>query len=588
VSDCAESGRAGPVETPPNRDSWERSLDDRDRARLERALPDYLLACRWFGGKARRITRATVVGYVPVTLGEPSALSDLATTWISFVQIHYVQGEPETYVLPLGFATGALARDTEAIATPSVVLRLRGGQTTGVIYDATRDPSFSAAILDAVHRQRRISGSGGEILGHSTTYLRDALISNSGSLEPRVLEAEQSNTSIVYGDRVILKLFRRLREGVNPDLEVSRFLAERTAFANVPPLAGALEYQTPRGAHALGMLQGYVRHQGDAWSQALGWLRGFWDRVDSIGASPTDLVLPDRSPLDLARSTEPALARSAVGAALDFAALRGRRTGELHRALASDLSDGPFKPERLSLDSQVALFASVRAQTSGALRLLRSRLSDLPPAARPDAISLLERHSGGVERFRAVLDRPLGGWAIRTHGDLHLGQVLYTGDDFVFIDFEGEPARSLEERRAKHSPLRDVAGMLRSFDYAAHSAWIERAGSASRSPNDQADLAAWAGLWRDCVSAAYLRSYLARSCSRRVCCPGSQPVLACCLTFSFWRRRPTSLSTSCTTGPTGRASRSSACCGWQDSHGRAWVVGDLDRRRGCRPDDLSV
>jgi maltose alpha-D-glucosyltransferase/alpha-amylase len=252
---------------------------------------------------------------------------------------------------------------------------------------------------------------------------------------------EQSNNSVTFGERLIMKFYRRLEEGINPDLEVSRFLTER-GFPNIPPVAGYFEYRfDSRRSGTLGILQGYVPNQGDAWAYTLA-------QLDRYLAHPT-----------------------ALGEYLERAALLGKRTAELHLALASEPDDPAFAPVPSTMLDQRSVYQSVRSLATQVLALLRR---PLPAAAQPDAAVILAMEGELMGRLRALLQRPITATRIRTHGDYHLGQVLWTGGDFMIIDFEGEPARPLAERRLKRWPLRDVAGMLRSFDYAVNTAFRPR------------------------------------------------------------------------------------------------------------------
>jgi maltose alpha-D-glucosyltransferase/alpha-amylase len=327
-------------------------------------------------------------------------------------------------------------------------------------------------------------------------------------LAPALLRAEQSNSSVRYGETFILKLFRRPCDGVNPELEIGRFLVEKARFPHVAPVAGALEYRVGRREPTtLATLHGRVPNEGDAWSYAIDSVDRYFDRVLAIGEEAPvpcpdllSLILEEPSPLVL----------DLFGGDLEWARLLGRRVSELHRALASGTEDPAFAPETFGPLYERSLYQSMRTLATRVLQLLRDRVGEIPEPGRAEAERLLELEPRVLDETRRILSvRPLTGRRIRCHGDLHLGQVLYTGNDFVFIDFEGEPRRSIGERRIKHPPLRDVAGMLRSIDYAAqhalHCAGLE---SAMVRPEDVPRLEPWACLWRQWVSSAFLRAYL--------------------------------------------------------------------------------
>ena len=329
-------------------------------------------------------------------------------------------------------------------------------------------------------------------------------------LVPTLLAAEQSNTSVVYGERLILKLFRRVAEGVNPDLELGRFLTERTSFTHIAPVAGALEYHRDTGEPTtVGILHGFVPNQGDAWGYTLEALDRYFAaaRAQQSGEHAT---VPHQPLLALAERDVPPLAGALIGPYVASARLLGQRTAELHLALASDSGDSRFAPEPLTAPYQQALAQSMQGLTTEAFRLLRQRLADLPEAVRGEAQTVLALEREVMGSLRSLSQRPITALRIRTHGDYHLGQVLYTGDDFVITDFEGEPARPLRERQRKHSPLKDVAGMLRSFHYAAYTGLFNQIHQGTPSPSEALTaFEPWAQVWYLWVSAAFLHTYLA-------------------------------------------------------------------------------
>ncbi len=325
-------------------------------------------------------------------------------------------------------------------------------------------------------------------------------------LAPKPVGAEQSNTSIIYGNRLILKFFRRIQEGINPDLEIGQFLTEKTSLKSVPPLAGTLEYQARNGKPmAQGMLQKFVANQGDAWGFTLKSLASYYDEVRKITATGVAAPAGVSTPGNQIEGV-PDVAKSAVETYLAAAELLGQRTAEMHLALASDASDPAFAPEPFTMDSQQALEQSMNRLLVRVFSLLRDKLKYLPNEWRGNAEKLAERESEIAARFNAALREPIRAMRTRIHGDYHLGQVLRTESDFVIIDFEGEPARSIEERRVKRSPLQDVAGMLRSFHYAAFAPLL---GEDRAHGDDVTRMGVWAEAWNSWVADRYLAKYFA-------------------------------------------------------------------------------
>ncbi|HKI96267.1 MAG TPA: maltose alpha-D-glucosyltransferase [Gemmatimonadales bacterium] len=469
-------------------------------AGIEDALLTYLPPRRWFAGKARELTGAVIEDRV--TLPYDGDAAELA-----LVRCTYREGEPETYVLPLAFATDERRLLIEQAFPWAVVARLTAGAppTEGILFDATVDEPFVSALLASATSRRRLKGTHGTVHALRTRALARLRGADDATLTPALLRAEQSNTSITFGDRLILKLFRRVEAGVNPDVEIGRFLTERTDFPNAPRIGAAFEYRRPKvEPTTLGLIQEFVPNEGDAWRYTLDGLSQYFESVLTHAMRDTPPVNELASALALVGRTPPAPLDDLLGRHLQLTRLLGQRTGELHVALASDTANPAFAPEGFSALYQRATYQAARSLARRVLDALRKTLRTLPDTDRNAARELLRREPELLERLKAVTRRKLSGKRIRCHGDYHLGQVLFTGKDFVIIDFEGEPARPLSERRFKRSPLRDVAGMLRSFDYAAASALS----IGHVRTEDAAVLAPWADLWVAWTEAAFLDAYL--------------------------------------------------------------------------------
>jgi maltose alpha-D-glucosyltransferase/alpha-amylase len=477
---------------------WESALAGPAKERLENVLLGYVRNRRWFAGKARRLKSAEISDLIPV----PGAVGG---AYLAAVVISYAEGDPDTYQLPLAYANPAEAPHIIERWPHSAIawLRVFGEEGRGLLYDALGPPAFAEAVLGAIARRRRATGGKGTLVGSTTRAFARLRGAETVRLEAALSVAEQSNNSVVFGERLILKVFRRLEEGVNPELEVGRFLTEKTNFTQVAPLAGSLEYRREDAEPvSLAVLQGYVPNQGDAWQFTLNTLSHFLRGPELLDTEPPAMPV---NVLQASTGELPDAASRTIGAYLDSARLLGRRTAELHAALASDPDDPAFAPERISQQDQRSIYQSMSGLSMRSTDLLRSQLNKLPQDAREEARKVLELEPRIASILRSFLSRKLTTTRIRVHGDYHLGQVLYTGHDFVIIDFEGEPTRTLYERRIKRLALRDVAGMLRSFDYAAHVALQSDQIDAAMLPR----LRTWADFWSTCVSAAFLKSYLA-------------------------------------------------------------------------------
>ena len=418
--------------------------------------------------------------------------------------IGYAEGDPDTYMLPVAYANAAEAPHILERWPQSAVawIRNQGEDARGLLYDALGPPNFAEAILGAIARRRRAAGGMGTLVGSTTRAFARLRGPETIRLEAQLSVAEQSNNSVIFGERLMLKVFRRLEEGVNPELEVGRFLTEKTTFSHIAPLAGSLEYRRAKGEPiSIAILQAYVPNQGDAWQYTLNTLAHFFTAPELVGAQPP--AMP-RSLLEASKLEPSEIASKVIGGYLDSARLLGRRTAELHAALASDPDDPAFAPERITALDQRSIYQSLSGLSMRATDLLRTQLNKLPADARDEGRKVLELESRIAHILKSFLARRLNTTRIRVHGDYHLGQVLYTGHDFVIIDFEGEPTRSLYERRLKRLAMRDVAGMLRSFSYASQAALRSEHAPAER----LAELHSWSRFWADSVSAVFLKSYL--------------------------------------------------------------------------------
>ena len=475
--------------------SWEQIFDEGEprRALEETALPAYIPRCRWFGAKARVPERFVIAELLTIPKG-PRVPEGEPAARLAFVRVEYADGGTETYALPLHTIPGPNATAEFAQQHPeALIARLENG---GAIFDAIHAAHFRSGLRDLLVSGEAVPGEFGEIVGIPGKGLPDG----AADFPSRVLKVEQSNSSIIYSDQtdraqIFMKLFRKLEEGMNPDVEITRFLSEQNGFPHVPPFAGMLKYRRPEGEpQVLALALGMVQNDGDAWAFTLREVEAFYQRIRERGVQAPDFTVPGL--LDEGANPEPLIALLGTFAARAWQL--GVRTGQMHLALASESAETAFAPEPLTLEDQRALADEIRASGQRAWGLLSApaskavltneQLADFQPL---EAVILA--------RAEALASRPVTSVKTRTHGDYHLGQVLNTGDDFVIIDFEGEPLRPLSERKAKRSPLRDVAGMLRSFHYAAHSGL----GQAQHA----AQLLPWAEAWAQVTSRLFLKAW---------------------------------------------------------------------------------
>jgi len=463
-------------------------------------LPQFLPSQRWFGAKARTIQSVQIQDGALLTR-EPYPATLL------LVEVSYVEGGQETYFVPVVIAAGSGAAALREAKPECILCQMSFGGEPAVLCDASADEAASLALLQAIQQGREFVTPKGVIRAYAASTFSELRGPEAAPLAAIRGSAEQSNTSILYGDRMILKLFRRLEWGPNPDLEIGRHLTEKMNFERIPKLAGAIEYERPGDPPAtLGMLQGLVSHQGGGWERTLEELHRYYE--ECVGRrSPARKWLGDgRSLLDLAESEPPASASEAIGLYLSSAGILGKRTAELHLALAAASDDPAFAPEPLTSDDMARLATELREHASRVFEELKGNLVRLPDEIIDEASLVLSQRRRILDRFRDLETTEVGAVKIRIHGDYHLGQVLCVKNDYVILDFEGEPARSLAERRSKYPALKDVAGMLRSFSYAAFGAVLAYT---ARRPDDLDRLRDWAILWERWTAAAFLRAYLA-------------------------------------------------------------------------------
>jgi len=502
---------------------------------LKVSLRQWLTSRRWFAGKARAVVRIDVADMLPLPL--PSA-------GLMLLRVEYTFGPAEIYQLMFVSREGAAADRLAADHPEAVVHRFDQGpgEPTFLLAEALADRDFSAGLLELLSGGKKFAGSielppilrginrpGGILAAASVPELSEIMKGGAAKLTPIPLSADQSNSCVVYGRRLFLKLFRKLVPGINPELEIGRFLAATGSFTHVPALCASLEYQPSQSdseSLTLGVLQRFTPGK-SAWEASLDNLAAYFARAQQL--PPEDRPQPAGAfePFAETKAREAtsekggsigslwtlglrrpvAAAEPLAGDDLRKIALLGRRTAELHLALGADTDQPGFVPEPFTEKHQQSLRWSMRDLASRTCELLRQRLAQVPPDVQPAAREVLSQESKLLARFDEIVVERIDGQRIRCHGDYHLGQVIDTGDDFVIIDFEGEPARPLDERRAKRSPLIDVAGMIRSLHYAVSQALFRQLRSDESGRMDASALRGAADCWYRWSVAAFLGAY---------------------------------------------------------------------------------
>ncbi|MHB1423504.1 MAG: maltose alpha-D-glucosyltransferase [Gemmataceae bacterium] len=501
---------------------WMGLFRGRPRQKLEEALLEYLPSRPWFQGRLRTLKNVLVREVLP--LG-----GDKDGPRLTLVQAEYNEGEPEVYLLPLAFAPPP--EDSHPAAPPGpVIARLlvrpvgQEGEPDllGCLYDPSGERGFVSAILDLLGRRGRCEGEIGELRGEPEHSFAAEL----PAAEPRLLES--GNTVVILGDRLVLKLYRRLEEGMQPELELNRVLLTKTSFTHAPAVLGSLHYRSEKGEQTvLGIVEEFVANEGDAWRLTLDALHRFFDSILASANTPPQLD-GQRSVVELSDHEIPSQARELLGSYLETAHLMARRIGELHVALASVRDDPDFAPDPFTIQYQRSLYQSMRGRMRQTLTLLRRRMHLWPEALRDSAARVAQNEDKLMRLARRIFDHLIEAKRIRCHGHLSLTHLLNTGKDFVVLDLEGEPDRSLAHRRRKRSPVRDLAGLHFSLQEAAVAA--PRLGGLRS--EDVPALESWARFWQRWASVAFLKEYRAVPGTAELLPPDSGSLLAL---FDFYR-----------------------------------------------------
>lgn len=441
---------------------WKHLTDTAILENLEtKVLPSYMMRLRWFGGKGRGVERMKIIDTANLPLTENSIV-------ILLIEVSYQNGLPDIYQLPVAFGIGQFSHRVQENCPQAVMAILTIDGIEGVLYDAIYGFDMQQAIIERMAGQQHIALKNGELCFNGNKILKKYLANNK-KIRPRILTGEQSNTSINYDNAFFFKLYRKVDKAINPDVEINQFLSKEANFKHIPSFTGTVEWKTGKESIVLGMMQEMVKSSSDVWEFMLDRLNNFNDQILShsdvslisseLKGDITKPVIFEEIPEDLKELLETQVAESAR--------LLGIRTGEMHIALASENDLPDFKPENFSLHYQRSLFAGLQSLVRSTFQSLSKNLKKLPPEARKDAEDVLAMKDDILRELKNIYSKKIDVTKIRIHGDYHLGQVLFTGKDFFILDFEGEPAKSYSERRLKRSALRDIAGMVRSFHYAA-------------------------------------------------------------------------------------------------------------------------
>ena len=390
-----------------------------------RALESFLPTKRWYSAKDGTIKAVGIEAVAPI--------SD--KTAFAVVKVELNGGDAPMFVIPLRAAFGERAKAVDANAVICSV-------EDGVVFDAAGESDFSAGVLDLMAQDASLAVGNGLTFKASATEKGRALIESVAGLPQKMMGVEQSNTSLIVGKKIMLKIYRRVAYGENPEIVTSAFLTETAKFENTPAFLGKAELTTADGkVLGIGILQAFVANDGDGWGYTMKYLQSVF-------------------------------AKAARGEAIDHsdylktAALLGKRTAEMHKAFAKG-TDKVFAPAPVIPADLADWSAQVVAQADRTIAVAKANVGHLSGDMRRKVEALIARRDAIAERIKALVPSAVKCMKTRFHGDYHLGQVVVANGDFFLLDFEGEPLRPITERQIKHCVLKDVAGMVRSFDYAA-------------------------------------------------------------------------------------------------------------------------
>jgi maltose alpha-D-glucosyltransferase/alpha-amylase len=479
-------------------------LRSQAREQVEPLLAAYLQQTAWAGGESNEIK---VVRFLDVARVPSPAIP----IFLALIEVEYVGGTNRTCWLPTAVVSEERFQELRQKQPIEAMVRLKGS-VEGLVIEALQAPEAAEQLVRLLAGPPIASARGAEIAGTLHGSI-DWPASSNGA--PHVSQVTEDSTSaqVVIAERLLLKIFRQVEPGVHPEVEVGRFLTQRAGFAHAAPLVGTLHYRR-RGTDPviLADLQRFIVSEGTAWNATVDDLSRYFERVLAL---PADLRQPPPgppAPLSLAGEAMPPLVQELIGRFADSARLLGQRTAELHQALACDLADTAFAPEGFTPLYQRSLYQSMRNVHQRSLLQLARRLDSLPAEQQDEARYVLSQGDDMLRRFRSLMSRRRTGQRIRCHGNLSLTELLFTGKDFVFVDFEGDSERSLGDRRMKRSPLTDVASMIRSLHHAASAALLGNDRRHGRTPGmirpeDIAVLEPWAQTWFGWTATEFARSY---------------------------------------------------------------------------------
>lgn len=470
--------------------------------KVESILPQYLQASLWFRSKSQKIKSTSFIN----TFQLPKKNSQFI---LSFLEVTYIDYPTEIYLLPLTLITPDNTNCFKEKNSSFILLEIfnKERNSTAYLVDTIFREDFMKEILLLLASHRKIKGNLGEIKSFPTTSLKKRSKEYLKNLPVQIASNEQSNSSILFDEKYILKLFRKIEVGINPDLELSLFLKHDAKFENTPKVESYFEYLTDKSKSTLGILFEFIPNEGNAWDMTLIKLDSFYDRVLTKDINEANQWLSKKSLISQCKDEITDDLKRLVGPYHTHIQLLGQRTAEMHIKLASNKNKASLRPQLINIFYQRSLYQSIRTLTDEVMRNLKNHQKQQPLPIQDKISQLLQSEKAIHNILNNILNIKMDGYRIRCHGDYHLGQIIYTGKDFHIIDFEGEPARPLSQRLIKRSAFKDIAGMLRSFHYATMVALQKK----KYTKEEMLKLLQWGKLWTQIVSTTFLKSYFSYS-----------------------------------------------------------------------------
>jgi maltose alpha-D-glucosyltransferase/alpha-amylase len=516
--------------------SSETVFHDPVRHDLEQALAGYLPTRPWFGSAGRALSEVVLQDVIPLGRRLPDG-------YLLLLEAHYLQGESDWILVPLCIAFGEDADEVRRRSPEVIVAEVAEEDLSGIAFDAAGWPPFVTALVDMIRQRRAQSGEEGAVAFQRATGMTPSAAPRAPEIE--VFDNPAGHTTVAIGGRYVLKLYRRVGLGVNPDLEVRLFLTERTPLTNLPQVFGWAQYQRADSEPGvLTILQEYVRHTGTVVDTVRRTLDQLFDAA-ATQADVEDFEVPAGGPLDLIDVPPPPALADLAGPGLTGLGRLGERIAALHQGLASDDRDPEFRPERFTPLHQRSLYQALRSSIRQSLRQARAALPQLPEETRPVVQEAVETERAILGQLGRIPSLEIDAERIRIHGDLGLDAILVDGDEYVFYDFAGDTASPMGDRRLRRSPLWDVADVLRSLYETSLGAAADYAHLSAGAPLTL--LEPWALAWNRWAAAAFLHGYLRETKGRRLL-PSAPEHVRLLLSAFLLEKTARRLATCATTG----------------------------------------